>query len=133
MLGFLITLSMAVWFASFRMVERKPVAEQTAAQVVSVVTITRAALTHSAPELRQELLFDLMSNEGIRIYPLESTDRVELPPEDSLITTMQDLVRAKLGNDTKFASKVNDNAGFWVSFKLAEDDEYWLMLERKRI
>ena len=133
MLGFLITLSMAVWFASFRMVERKPVAEQTAAQVVSVVTITRAALTHSAPELRQELLFDLMSNEGIRIYPLESTERVELPPEDSLITTMQDLVRAKLGNDTKFASKVNDNAGFWVSFKLAEDDEYWLMLERKRI
>jgi two-component system, OmpR family, osmolarity sensor histidine kinase EnvZ len=133
MLGFLITVSMAAWFASFRMVERTPVAQQTAAQVVSVVTITRAALTHSAPELRQELLFDLMNNEGIRIYPLESTDRIELPPEDSLISTMQGIVRSKLGNDTKFASKVNDTAGFWVSFKIADDDEYWLMLEKKRI
>ena len=133
MLGFLITISMAAWFASFRMVERTPVAQQTAAQVVSIVTITRAALTHSAPELRQELLFDLMNNEGIRIYPLESTDRIEIPPEDSLITTMQAIVRSKLGNDTKFANKVNDTAGFWVSFKIADDDEYWLMLERKRI
>jgi len=133
MLGFLITLSMAAWFASFRMVERTPVAQQSAAQVVSIVTITRAALTHSDPELRQELLFDLMSNEGIRVYPLENSDRIELPAEDSLITTMQGIVRSKLGADTKFASKVNDTAGFWVSFKIADDDEYWLMLERKRI
>lgn len=115
------------------MVERTPVAQQTAAQVVSIVTITRTALTHSDPDLRQELLFDLMSNEGIRIYPLETTDRIELPPSDSLITTMQGIVKSKLGNDTKFASKVNDTAGFWVSFKIADDDEYWLMLERKRI
>jgi len=115
------------------MVERKPVAQQIAGQVVSIVTITRAALTHSAAELRQELLFDLMSNEGIRIYPLETTDRIELPPDDSLTATMQTSVRAKLGADTKFASKVNDVAGFWVSFKIADDDEYWLMLERKRI
>jgi len=133
MLGFLITISMAAWFASFRMVERTPIAQQTAAQVVSIVTITRAALTHSDPDLRQELLFDLMSNEGIRIYPLESADRIELPPDDSLITTMQGIVRSKLGADTKFASKVNGSAGFWISFKIAEDDEYWLMLERKRI
>ena len=133
MLGFLITTCMAAWFLSVRMVEQTPVAQQTAAQVVSIVTITRAALTHSAPELRQELLFDLMSNEGIRIYPLESTDRVELPPEDSLIRTMQKIVRSKLGNDTKFASIVNDTAGFWVSFRIADDDEYWLMLEKKRI
>ena len=133
MLGFLITVSMAAWFASFRMVERTPVAQQTAAQVVSIVTITRTALTHSDPELRQELLFDLMSNEGIRIYPLEASDRIELPTEDALVTTMQSIVRSKLGKDTKFASKVNDTAGFWVSFKIDEDDEYWLMLERKRI
>lgn len=133
MLGFLIMVSMAAWFASFRMVERKPVAQQTAAQVVSMVTITRAALMHSAPELRQELLFDLMNNEGIRIYPLETSDRIEPLPEDPLMTTMEGIVRGKLGNATKFASKVNDIAGFWVSFKIDEDDEYWLMLERKRI
>ncbi len=133
MLAFLVTISMAAWFISLRMVERTPIAQQTAAQVVSIVTITRAALTHSDPELRQELLFDLMSNEGIRIYPLETTDRIEPPPDDDLVRTMHEMVQLKLGKDTKFASNVNDMPGFWVSFKLAEDDEYWLMIERKRI
>ena len=133
MLGFLVTLSMAAWFASLRMVERTPIAQQNAAQVISIVTITRAALTHSDPELRQELLFDLMSNEGLRIYPLEASDRTEPPSDDDLARTMHEIVRYRLGKDTRFASKVNDTPGFWVSFKLAEDDEYWLMLERKRM
>jgi two-component system, OmpR family, osmolarity sensor histidine kinase EnvZ len=133
LLGILITISMAASVASFRMVERMPAAQQMAAQVVSMVTITRAALTHSAPDLRRELLFDLASNEGIRVYPLETTDRVEAPPDSSLLPAMQDSVRSKLGADTKFAGKVNDVAGFWVSFKIDDDDEYWLMLERERL
>ena len=67
LLAILITVSMAAWVASFRMLERAPRARQIAAQVVSMVTITRAALTHSAPDSRRELLFDLASNEGIRV------------------------------------------------------------------
>jgi len=118
--------------ASFRVVERGPMAQQFAAQLVSVVTITRAALTHSAPESRRELLFDLASNEGIRIYPLEATDRIEPPLDSALMPNLQMSVRAKLGNDTKFASMVNDIPGFWISFKIEDDDEYWLMLERNR-
>ncbi|HYD78374.1 MAG TPA: ATP-binding protein [Paucimonas sp.] len=132
LLGFLIAVSMAAWVASFRMVERTPRAHQIAAQVVSVVTITRAALTHSAPDLRRELLFDLASNEGIRVYPLEPDDRVERPRDNSLMPVIESNVRERLGQDTKFASVVNDVAGFWVSFKI-DDDEYWLMLDRERI
>jgi two-component system osmolarity sensor histidine kinase EnvZ len=132
LLAFLIAISMAAWIASFRMVERTPRANQIAAQVVSIVTITRAALTHSAPDLRRELLFDLASNEGIRIYPLEPDDRVEKPQDNSLMPEIEANVRDRLGNDTKFASVVNDVAGFWVSFKI-DDDEYWLMLDRERI
>ncbi len=132
LLAFLITASMAAWVASFRIIERTPRARQIAAQVISVVTITRAALTHSAPELRRELLFELASNEGIRVYPLEETDRI-VPPADSLLMPLiQSSVKAKLGSDTKFAGVVNDVAGFWVSFKI-DDDEYWLMLERDRL
>ncbi|MBS1171046.1 MAG: histidine kinase [Burkholderiaceae bacterium] len=133
MLGFLIVISMAAWITSFRIQERKPRAQQLASQVISTVTITRAALTHSDPELRRELLFDLASEEGIRIYPLESTDRIEPPPEDNAMATLQASVRAKLGEDTKFAIKVNSNPGFWVSFKIAEDDEYWLVLDQDRM
>lgn len=133
LIGFLITLSMAAWVASFRMVERTPQAQQLAAQIISVVTITRAALTHSAPELRRELLFDLASNEGIRVYPLEKSDRILPMPEIPLMAELQESVQSKLGADTLFAGQVNGVPGFWISFKIDEDDEYWLMLDRGRI
>jgi two-component system osmolarity sensor histidine kinase EnvZ len=132
LLSFLITASMAAWVASFNMVEQSPRAQQLAAQVISIVTVTRAALTHSAPDLRRELLFDLASNEGIRIYPLEKTDAVVRPPTTGLMPELQAHVKDRLGNDTQFAARVNDVAGFWVSFKI-DDDEYWLRLDRERI
>jgi two-component system osmolarity sensor histidine kinase EnvZ len=132
LLSFLIMASMAAWVASFNMVEQSPRAQQLAAQVISIVTVTRAALTHSAPDLRRELLFDLASNEGIRIYPLEKTDTVVRPPATGLMPELQAYVKARLGEDTQFASRVNDVGGFWISFKI-DDDGYWLRLDRERI
>lgn len=132
LLGFLITICMTAWIASFRMIERTPKAQQLAAQIISVVTITRAALTHSAPDMRRELLFELASNEGIRIYPLEASDHVAPPSDYAGMLIVEDDVKAQLGTDTKFAGKVNGVGGFWVSFNI-EEDEYWLMLERERI
>lgn len=132
LLAILMMTSMTVWISTYHVLERAPHARQLAAQVVSIVTITRAALTHSAPDLRRELLFDLASNEGIRIYPLENSDRIEPAPESAIGLALQENIRNTLGQDTRFAGKVNDVAGFWISFGI-EDDEYWLMLERERI
>ncbi len=132
LLGVLTALSMAAWVGMISVVQRAPQAQQIAAQVISVVTITHAALTHSAPELRRELLFDLVSNEGIRIFPLEPDDKVEAAPDNWLMSDIESLVKAKLGADTRFSARVNGVAGFWVSFKI-DDDQYWLMLERERI
>jgi len=132
LLTFLITASMVAWVASYRIVERGPRAEQLAAQIVSVVTITRAALTHSAPEMRRELLFDLASNEGIRIYPLEETDKVTPPDESPGLPELEFYVKQSMGEDTLFASSVNDVEGFWISFKI-DEDIYWLMLDRGRL
>ncbi|MDP3841572.1 MAG: ATP-binding protein [Oxalobacteraceae bacterium] len=132
LLAILMMTSMAVWISTYRLLERESRARQLAAQVVSIVTITRAALTHSAPDLRRELLFDLASNEGIRIYPLESSDRVEPAPESEIGPELKQNIRSTLGRDTHFAGEVNDVAGFWISFSI-EDDAYWLMLERERI
>ncbi|NKI69661.1 HAMP domain-containing protein [Collimonas pratensis] len=132
MLAFLITVSMVAWVASFRIVERGPRAQALAAQIISIVTITRAALTHSAPDLRRELLFDLASNEGIRIYPLEDTDQIDPPVDDAIMPDLEKEVRSKLGNQTRFSSKVNEIGGFWVSFKI-DGDEYWLVLDRERV
>ena len=74
LLGFLTAISMASWIGMINAVQRGPQVQQTAELVISVVTITKTALTNSAPELRSELLFDLFSKEGIRIFPLEATD-----------------------------------------------------------
>jgi two-component system osmolarity sensor histidine kinase EnvZ len=132
LLAFLIATSMAAWVASFRIVERVPRGEQVAAQVVSIVTITRAALLHSAPALRRELLFDLASTQGIRVYPREDDDDTEAMPESDLIQVIEDNVQARLGEETHFAGYVNDIRGFWVSFRI-DDDDYWLMLDRERV
>ena len=132
LIAFLIAASMAAWVASFRVVERTPRGEQIAAQVTSIVTITRAALLHSAPELRRELLIDLASNQGIRIYPREEDDETDAMPDTHLMNVIQENVRQRLGWDTQFAGEVNDIRGFWVSFRI-DDDDYWLMMDRDRI
>lgn len=132
LLAFLIAASMAAWVASFRVVERTPRGEQIAAQVVSIVTITRAALLHSAPLLRRELLFDLASTQGIRVYPKETDDDIRPLPDSELIRVVAENVRKRLGANTQFAGRVNDIRGFWVSFYI-ENDDYWLMLDRDRV
>lgn len=128
----LVMASMASWFGSFKIVERTPRAQQLAAQIVSIVTITGSALTHSAPEKRRDLLFDLASNEGIRIYLLEASDTVEDPDPTPLLKELQKEIREKLGGKTRFAKTMNGVSGFWISFNI-EGDEYWLRLDQERI
>jgi two-component system osmolarity sensor histidine kinase EnvZ len=132
LLSVLTGLSMASWIGMLNVFQRGPQVEQTAELLVSVVTITKAALTHSAPDLRRELLFELVSNEGIRIYDVKPTDAVEPPPPNSLMPEVAAIVRDKLGPDTRFSRMVNDIPGFWVSFDI-DGDKYWLMLERDKL
>ncbi|HEV7814430.1 MAG TPA: ATP-binding protein [Janthinobacterium sp.] len=132
LLGTLTTVSMAAWFGMVNIIQREPQAQALSAQVVSVVILTHAALTHSAPDLRRELQIDLFSNEGIRIQAARPGDTVDPPADNGLMPQIEALVKAKLGEDTRFSSKVNGVAGFWVSLYI-DDDEYWLMLERERL
>jgi two-component system osmolarity sensor histidine kinase EnvZ len=132
LLSVLTALSMASLYGMIAVFQRGAQAEQTSELLVSVVTITKAALTHSAPDLRRELLIELVSNEGIRILTLEPTDRIEPPPTNSLMPEIAARVRDKLGQDTRFSRRVNDMPGFWVSFDI-DGDKYWLMLERERL
>jgi two-component system osmolarity sensor histidine kinase EnvZ len=132
LLSLLTTLSMGSWIGMLNVFQRGPQVQQTAELVVSVVTLTKAALTHSAPDLRKELMFELVSNEGVRVFTLEDTDIVDPPPANPLMPEIAAAVREKLGPQTRFSSRVNGIAGFWISFNI-EDDQYWLMLERERI
>jgi two-component system osmolarity sensor histidine kinase EnvZ len=132
LLVLLATASMAAWFISFKLVERKPRAQQISGQIISTVTITRAALTHSAEDKRRQLLVDLANAEDMRIYPLEETDQVRDLPTSVFSTELSRLVKGKLGAETRFAQEVNGETGFWVSFNI-ENDAYWLRLDNERI
>jgi len=132
LLTFLITASLAIWISSISIVERAPRARQVAAQIVSIITLTRTALANSDPELRRELLLDLKNNEGIKILPLEDNDIVLAAPEGDTVAEIEANIRTRMGAQTRFAGDINGHEGFWISFDM-EGDPYWLGLERQRV
>ncbi len=130
--------SVAVWSAIFSHFDQASRAAQTAQAVVSIINLTRTALLNADPSLRKDLLLDLATQEGIRIYPAEADDRTT-PLEDSiLVRKLTADVRHQLGPDTRFAASWEGLTGFWVSFHIQADDpedagEFWLMLPSERI
>ncbi|MEX3526323.1 MAG: ATP-binding protein [Burkholderia sp.] len=132
LIALLIAVSLAAWFQSFRVIEREPRAQRVALQLVAVVKLTRTALLYSDPDLRRALLQDLESNEGVRVYPRETTDKFQLQPDESLNRLIEHDIRSRLGDDTVIAQSVNDIPGVWISFKI-DDDDYWVALDRDQL
>ncbi|WP_431819725.1 ATP-binding protein [Burkholderia sp. F1] len=132
LIALLISVSLAAWFQSFRVIEREPRAQRVALQLVAIVKLTRTALLYSDPDLRRALLQDLESNEGVRVYPREKTDKFRLQPDESLNRLIEHDIRSRLGDDTVIAQTVNDIPGVWISFKI-DDDDYWVALDRDQL
>lgn len=132
LLALLVTASMATWIVSIKLLERKPKAQQLAGQIGTMVSITSAALTHSAEDKRRELLIELAHNEGISIYLLEENDEIVKPDNDAMFAELKELVQQKLGKQTQFAKSVNGEIGFWVSFRI-DEDQFWLRVESDRL
>jgi two-component system osmolarity sensor histidine kinase EnvZ len=125
----LLAASAAAWLQSFRVFEREPRAQQLAEQVISIVNITRSALLYSDPIVRVALLADLADEQGIRIVPLEPTDRIRPFPDLPVVRRASERVLEALGSRTRIAAEVNGVAGIWVSFAI-DSDEYWVVMER---
>jgi two-component system osmolarity sensor histidine kinase EnvZ len=132
LIALLIAVSLAAWFQSFRVIEREPRAQRVAQQLVAIVKLTRTALLYSDPDLRRALLQDLESNEGVRVYPRETTDKYKLQPPEQINSLIEANVRGRLGRDTIIAQSVNDIPGVWISFKI-DDDDYWVALDRDQL
>jgi two-component system osmolarity sensor histidine kinase EnvZ len=132
LIALLIAVSLAAWFQSFRVIEREPRAERVAMQLVAIVKLTRTALLYSDPDLRRALLQDLESNEGVRVYPRETTDKYRMQPDDSVTRLIEHNIRSRLGDETVIAQSVNDIPGVWISFKI-DDDDYWVALDRDQL
>jgi two-component system osmolarity sensor histidine kinase EnvZ len=122
----LIVISLLAWLQSFRALDPEPRTERAATQIVSIVNITRAALRHSDPDERARLLAQLAANVGIQVTALEPDDKVI--PLDGW-QSMQERVRARLGEATLLGGAVNAVPGVWVSFDI-EGDAYWAHIQR---
>lgn len=130
----LVLLTTAAWLTVFRFAEAQPRARETAQLASSAVNLVRAALVAAAPENRLELLSELTNREGVRLLPAEATDVVEPLPDHRFMELVRSELLARLGAGTRVALTVNNIPGFWVSFRLDEqdDDEFWLILPRER-
>ena len=135
LVALLMMLSVVAWFAIFRAYEREPRARQLAQTLVSVANLTRAALISARPEARRELLRELSDREGIRIYPAETTDRIEPLPDRFFLHRVEDLVREQLGPGTRLSLEREGEQALFVNFRIDDSDEgdYWLALPRERI
>ena len=125
----LLAASTLAWLQSFRVFEREPRAQQLAQQVISIVDITRSALLYSDPALRLTLLADLADNQGIRIVPLEPTDKVRSFADLPFLQRARERVQQELGPGTRIAADVNGVPGLWISFSI-DTDQYWVHIER---
>jgi two-component system, OmpR family, osmolarity sensor histidine kinase EnvZ len=133
LISLLIVLALAAWLQIFFASQREPRARQTAQMVVSVVNLTHAALLSAAPDRRRDLLVYLSEREGIRVYPADPDDRiVPVNPNREGARLVADEVRRQLGPDTRIAVERDGMPGYWVSFRIA-DDEYWVLIPRERI
>ena len=132
LISLLMVISVAAWFQILRNYEREPRARQLAQMVVSVVNLTRTALVTANADKRRELLLDLSDREGIRVYPAEPGDKLAPSPNTAFVRMLHAEIRRQLGEDTRFASGIGELRGFFISFRI-DDDEYWVMLPRERV
>jgi two-component system osmolarity sensor histidine kinase EnvZ len=131
LLAALVVATTVGWFEIFRAYEIEPRARQISQNLVSIVNLTRTALVNSQPELRRELLSDLVEREGIQVYTAEPGERVVVS-ERPLLRLVGELVRRQLGEETQLAVEREGKPGLWVSFFI-DDDGYWVRIPRERI
>lgn len=135
LVALLMMVSVVAWFAIFRTYEREPRARQLAQTMVSVVNLTRAALISARPDARRELLRELSDREGIRIYPAETTDRIDPLPDRFFLHRVEELVKEQLGPGTRLSLEREGEQALFVNFRIDDSAEgdYWLALPRERI
>ncbi|MDP2795181.1 MAG: ATP-binding protein [Sulfurisoma sp.] len=135
LLAALMLLSVLAWFAIFTTYEREPRARQIAQMIASVVNLTRTSLVSARADARRELLRELSDREGIHIYPAEGDDRIAPLPDRAFLLRTQELLRERLGPETRLTLERNGEKALFASFRIDESDEsdYWVALPIERL
>ncbi len=119
------------WTETLHELEFEPRAIQTARQVASVVSMSRAAVMHTDAIARVSLFKTMKDQEQVTIQPREPQDRFEPQDIDDISQHITEEITLRLGRDALVAKSVNGVEGFWVGFSI-DKDRYWLRTERSR-
>jgi two-component system osmolarity sensor histidine kinase EnvZ len=133
-LALLLLLSQVALFTLFRVTDREPRAQQLAAQVASVVNLTRAALMSAQPSKRQALLEELSRREGIRVQLAAPPEPPDHPAfgERPFLRLLRSEVLRQLGADTTLEIRRSPDPTIWVSFRI-DDALHWVAIPRARL
>jgi len=136
LIALLISLSLFAWFQILNHFAVRSRGNQAAQLVVSMVNLTRSALLAADETRRISLVRELANQEGIRVIPAEDGDQITPMESGIFMQTLVAQTRTRLGNYTRFSHSLHGQQGFFVSFRLDEEDasdEYWLMLPPNRV
>lgn len=135
LLAALMLLSVLAWFAIFTTYEREPRARQIAQMIASVVNLTRTSLVSARADARRQLLRELSDREGIHIYPAEADDRVAPLPDRPLLQRIHELLRERLGPETRLTLERDGERALFASFRIDDSDEgeFWVALPIERL
>ena len=131
-LALLLLGSIVAWLQTFRSLESEPRAIQSAQQLASLVNLSRAALRYSDAIARVSLIKTLADEERVRITLREPSDQFDEFAKNELGEMISEELKARLGNGTVVASKVNGVKGFWVGFSI-DGDSYWLLTDPSKV
>ena len=132
LIGGLLGVCLIAALVTFNATQQAPKAQRLALQIASLVNLTRNALVSAQPQRRVQLLDQIAREEGARVRLLEPSDVVVAPATDRSDLLVQQRLSELLGDKTKFASQVNAESAWWLSFAI-DDDQYWLAIEPQRL
>ena len=124
--------SIVAWLQTFRALESEPRAIQSAQQLASLVSLSRAALRYSDSIARVSLIKTLADEEHVRITPREPKDSFEMFDKNELDQRIALELKSRLGTGTVVASSVNGVKGLWVGFAI-DGDAYWLLTDQAKV
>ena len=117
---------------TFNAIEQVPRAQRLALQIASLVNLTRSALVSAQPQRRVQLLEQIAREEGAKVRLLEPSDIIIRAATQRSDVLVQQRLNELLGDKTKFASQVNGERAWWLSFGI-DDDQYWLAIDPARL
>ena len=131
LIAVLLIISQTLWWQITRLYAAEPQPKQVAQQIISVINVTRAALINAQRERRRDLLLELSTREGIRIYPGDANEAPLPPLARPFLRKLRSEIQAQLGEAAELTTERRGIPGLWVSFYI-EADTYWVMFPRAR-